>query len=393
MTVTFDLWQTRPLPVDVEDLDFINIAGSLQYTDTREELVAALQTNFERAIDAWTAIFAHDVLVMAVKTYMRLPNRNRYTAAIVKSMLSDTELLDDTAHRQIVCFMREIKEGIPELYQGYVDNIIIGTDPQRSYSYNKYYVARDAPNYDIRNPWLRERYDDAIGIAALMREYEVLPTLAHFMEDGDFIRNQYLSPGQVSLITLGNISFLRLAGHVGSAELPPKTSLMLGDGWQAFAPPAARLANQTDGVKVATAGRACHITIAADDNNAKETLTLNRDATQAITLAQLKRGFTVASIAPPAITATPLPDQTLAVGVTQSVSIANLFTGFNITRITTASSNVHRLRTQTVGGEQSIGIVGVAEGTVTVTVTATNISGSTDRTFQVTITPAPSEGD
>ena len=373
-------------------MDFINIAGSLQYTDTREELIEALQTNFEKAIDTWTVLFAHDVLAMAVKTYMRLPNRNHYTAAIVNTMLSTSEQLDDTAHRQVMCFMREIELGVPGLYQGYIDNIIVGTNPQHR-SYNKYYVARDAPNYNIREPWLRERYDIAIGIAALMREYEALPTLAHFMADGNFMRNQYLQPGKATLITLENTSFLRLAGYVSSAELPPQTSLMLGDGWQGFAPPAARLTNQTDGVKVATAGRAFHITIDADDTNVAETLTVNKDATQAITLAQLKRGFTVASIAPPAVTATMLPDQTLAVGVTQSVSIANLFTGFNITRITTTSSDVHRVRTQTVGGEQSIGIVGVSEGTATVTITATNISGSTDRTFQVTVTPASSEGD
>ena len=385
MTFNLDLWRSRHgEPVDRDWLvSGHTLFNRIKPADTRLELKAKIENAFELWIDELTEHLAHDTLATAVKTYLRIPNRNHYTVALADSTISQEEQLDDEAIRHILCFMREIERHAPVLLQGYLDASIVGGPGDRSNRIGKHYLPPTVPNYNTTN-WIKQRMDDANAILDLMNAYEDNDTLRHFMEDGEFIRNQYYQHGKATLTTLGNKSFVRLAGKGGSAELPAQTSLMLGDGWTAFSPPTNLLTNQTDGVKVSVDGRPFHINVNADSMTAAVEYTVLDGASRDMTLAELKRGFTVNSIAPPTNTETVLHDQSIAVGVTQSVNVANLFTGRGIA-ISVGTSNAGVATAQISSGETSIGIVGQSAGTATITVTATNVAGTISRTFDVTV--------
>ena len=383
MNFDLNIWRShhqRPYYREWEDVTSFAVSGA----DSREDLIEKLVQNFELVLDEITHHLAHDVMAYSIKTYLRLPNRNHYTAAIANSVMDAEEQADDTAIQHALIFMREIERKAPELLQAYVDDIVQDTD-RRSSSYGKYRTGGSVAVEYLPRTWVRDRQDDTNGIMELIEAYKGNSTLRHYMEDGEFIRNQYFLAGKATLLTQANQSFVTIAGKGGSASVPPQTSIMLGDGWTAFPPPTNLLVNQTAGVSVSVEGLPFHININSDASNAAKELTVLKDATQAITLDELKRGFTVNSIAPPAQTTTILHDQTIAVGVTQSVNVANLFTGRSVV-ITVGTSNASIATAQISSGETSIGIVGRAVGTAKITVTGTNVAGSTSVEFNVTVT-------
>ena len=80
-----------------------------------------------------------------------------------------------------------------------------------------------------------------------------------------------------------------------------------------------------------------------------------------------------------------LPDLTLAVGVTESVDLVGLFSGLNLS-ISAVSSNTDKATVQVNSSRTSMGVVGVAAGSATITVSGSNQAGTTDVSFVVTVT-------
>ena len=99
---------------------------------------------------------------------------------------------------------------------------------------------------------------------------------------------------------------------------------------------------------------------------------------------------TVTGTAPPPAASGTLADQTVTVGGTSTVDVAGAFTGV-VDSYSATSSDTTKATVTTTGS--TVTLTGVAAGSVTVTVTATNPAGTANQTIDVTVgTAAPQLG-
>ena len=152
-------------------------------------------------------------------------------------------------------------------------------------------------------------------------------------------------------------------------------------------PPAGHRNNEIDTLTITSRNGANFYNIKDSAGNWSSDAVLNKDTSKTFTFAEMTYGVRTRPIAPPTVYRT-VDDQSLNVAVVQSVSLDTVFTGVLLT--TTAQSNNEGVITVIVTRDGNLAITGVAAGTATITVTATNVSGSASTTFDVTVTEAPS---
>ena len=153
-------------------------------------------------------------------------------------------------------------------------------------------------------------------------------------------------------------------------------------------PPAGHRNNETDTLTITSKNGANFYNIKDSAGNWSLDAQLAKDASKTFTFAEATYGIRTRPIAVPGVYQE-ISDQSLNVGVIQSVSLDVTFSGVLLT--VTAESNNEGICTVVVAEHGSgLAITGVAAGTTTIDVTATNPSGSVTETFTVTVTEAPS---
>lgn len=156
-------------------------------------------------------------------------------------------------------------------------------------------------------------------------------------------------------------------------------------------PPAGQRNNETDTLTITSKNGANLYNIKDSNGNWGLDNQLAEEASKTFTFAEATYGIRSRPILPPWIFRE-LSDQTLDVAVVQSVDLDVTFGGVLLT--VAASSDDEGICTVVVTEHGSgLAITGVAAGTTTITVTATNPSGSISTTFDVNVSEVPPSGD
>ena len=147
-----------------------------------------------------------------------------------------------------------------------------------------------------------------------------------------------------------------------------------------------RVTNPDDMTIVAKNGPS-EVRIKADADTWGAPFVLAKDASRTVTKAEMAHDIESTPILVPKIVRQ-IPDVTdLNVGVTESVSLEDLFDGIRF-HIAISSEDTGKVSVGLSSNQHSMRVVGVAVGTVKITVTATNEAGSSTVDFDVTVTAA-----
>ena len=308
------------------------------------------------------------------------PHANSATNALFLATIP-AELTIEPELRYFAAFKRETQLE----YQNLLDEAFYEIRPTGPYwTYN---------SNSIVFSWAVESHRRCDGIVDLMARLESIVALSSLASNPDFVRNSVLvSIGPVPRI--GKYILQPLTGVEITSSTNP-VSLKIGAITQRLSyPPATTLAmrqfhrlgnvgtnyqiNQTAGATIVSKNGPNLITVGTTS------AVLAKDASRILSFADLGQGVRSTPIDLPVATRS-LPDITLEQAEVESVNLEGLFSGIRFTTaVTTSDSSKVTVAKSTSGS--TMGVTGVAIGSATVNVSATNEAGTSTVSFNVTVT-------
>lgn len=332
--------------------------------------------------DYWLSTQVNDVIYLVIRTALH-QTTNRDTLGLATDRIPQNNALDETVSF-LIAYLHERDIGIAAA-KAYARAAI-------GHRNGKYFVP-STEKY-TRNAVIRwtARADRIVELMQTARS-----KIGHFAADAEFMRNWALvdlgEATGLELTTAANpllLGFYRAAAHgVQRNRMASQSTtklIRLQGLWQPPASTVYRYANDTDTATVTARNGPSRIRVKTTETAWGAWQVLAKDASRTFTKAEMRYDIESQPIHVPTVLKT-LPDITLAVGVTESVDIDELFSGIDV-NLTAVSADTDKATVQVNQAQTSMGVIGVAAGTVTITVTATNAAGATPVTFDVTITEA-----
>lgn len=355
--------------------------------DTREEVEAAMEGFVYFTIDHQLFPQVNDAIYLAIYSGLR-HTTNRETWGLANDRIPQNDSLDQTL-QFLIAYFYEKDNGIHNLIEYLKGEITYSSGT------GKYHLPSSARLRPTLLKWT-ERADKITELLDTARS-----KVGGFAAYADFVRDwAMIELGEVTgleLTTAGNsvqIGYDRVTTEsttLEKSELQPTFSVKIVKLKGIWQTDAMRTANTTDTVTITAKNGPNQFRIKTGGTWGRW-VTLLPNSTHTFPKAQLV-GSDVNIESRPILIPTAereLADVTLAVGVTESVDIAGLFGGLNI-NITAVSSNTNKATVQVNSSQTSMGIVGVAVGSATISVTAGNLAGTQTVTFDVTVTAAASD--
>ena len=367
-------------------VDRVNAVKLSRGVDTLAEAQSYVKAYVEWQVDFYLTYQINDSLFLSIYSGLR-HTTNRDTWGLARDRIPQDNTLDETL-RFLMAFIHERAIGEPVLIETIKGELYLGSG-------NKYQVRYPSSLVPTITTWTAR----ADKIVELMQTAQT--KIGGFAAYADFMRDwAMIELGEVTgleLTTAGNsvqIGYDRVTTDVTTlekSELQPTSSVKivrLKGIWQTDA---MRAANTTDTVTVTAKNGPNQFRIKTSGTWGRW-VTLLPNSTHTFPKAQLT-GSDVNIESRPILVPTAtreLADVTLAVAVTESVDLTGLFEGLNIS-ITAVSADTDKATVQVNQAQTSMGVVGVAAGTVKITVTGSNLAGSTEVEFTVTVTEAASD--
>lgn len=332
-------------------------------------------------VDVDTHLFPqqNDVAYLAIRSALH-HTTNRDTLGLATDRIPQNSTLDATLSF-LIAYIHERDVGMPALK-----------------AHVKTLIRRQHGKYIVPVTTTEARNATELWVTRADRIVELMQTarskVGHFAADAEFMRNWALVDlGEATGVEVktGNnpvqLGFYRAAaGTVNRYRMASQSITKLIALRGLWRPPASREYRYTgtDTVTVTSRNGPNRIRVKTGQDTWGAWQTLLEGASRTFTKAEMRYDIASQPIHVPAVLKTPA-DITLAVGVTESVDIDEFFSGIDV-NLTAVSADTHKATVQVNQAQTSMGVIGVAAGTVTITVTATNAAGTTSVTFDVTVT-------
>ena len=358
----------------------------LSGVDTRQEAESLVELYVYRSFDFMIYPQINDAIYLAIYSGLR-HTTNTDTWGLANDRIPQDNTLDQTVSF-LIAYIHEKDIGFSELVES------LKTEIQYRESDQKYWLSEFNVLRPTIDKWTR-RADKIVELMETARS-----KVGGFAAYADFVRDwAMIELGEVTgleLTTAGNavqLGYDRVTTTttLEKSEMTPNSTLSLVKLKGIWQTDLMRTASTTDTVTITAKNGPNEFRIKTGGIWGRW-VSLLPNSTHTFPKAQLT-GSDVNIESRPILVPTAnreLADVTLAVGVTESVDIAGLFTGLNMV-ISAVSSDSGKATVQVNSSRTSMGVVGVAAGSATITVSGSNLAGTTDVTFVVTVTEAASD--
>ena len=372
----------KPHKTILQDGDSFEILF-IQGADTVEDLKESISDYINHSVDNRMTYQINDVMYLGIYSGLR-HTTNRDTWGLANDRIPQSNTLDQTVSF-LIAFNHERELATPIL-QEYIESQII-----QNAETSKYMISRIISLGEDINNWTN-RADKIVELMDTARS-----KVGHLAADAEFMRNWALVElGETGLelttadnpLQIGWIRHNTLRKEKMLSRCSTKLIQLRGL-WQPPASREYRYYNNTDTATVTAKNGPSQIRVKTSPTAWSAWTVLAKDASRTFTKNEMRWDIESEPILIPTVEAVPA-NLSLNIGVTESVNLTSVFDGLNVV-ISATTSDSTKATVQVNRTQTSMGVIGVAAGTSTITVTGTNEAGAKSTTFVVTVTEPSSD--